>query len=221
MNKNTFFYKFFVGFFVAIWHFLQVIYYRWIRRLNGQELYNYKAGLPIDWQPTEYLGPARGADAWIRTPGGIKVRTWGFDRTDVPLVKKGDLSGVEKKARVILQDIDRIWAQVLTYYSKPGAHGYSPAQQKKAATLPPDYPFATIWPTIRWSDMHGCYVGGLCLNEREACVTVWYESVSDLAQPTVTNWEDYLIHEFGHVVNYAVGLGPAEPKAMASKMESL
>lgn len=159
---------------------------------------NAKFGLPRDWQPTEYLGPSRGGDYKVLTPGGLRVFPHGFEREDIPLEKGG------LKARVIISDIDALWLRVR---AEMGAGTYpksdllTPKQRQRAATYGDKAkhvkPKVDIWPSILFANSRQGYVGGLWRGPTVGCA-VWYKTV--IEPITKSNWEGYLYHEFGHLL---------------------
>ena len=84
----------------AIWY--------WTQKKNPtlRQKWNKEHGLDKDFVPPKYLGDVRTYPI-MKTPGGIKVKTFGFHKEDIPLEREG------VKARVILADIDEIWLNVI------------------------------------------------------------------------------------------------------------
>jgi len=160
--------------------------------------FNESIGLPRSWTPPEYLGKERGGEKKTKTPGGIKVLTHGFDREDIPLMRGGI------KARVILADIDAVWQRVraeMLAQTYARSEKLTPKQVKKTQKVPP--PIVDIWSTLAYWEGAG-YIGGLMRGP--VGVTVWYETVTK-PKGIITNWEQYLYHEFGHYIYASIIVG--------------
>lgn len=141
-----------------------------------QRAYNKSVGLPENWVPPQFYGPGNGKTK--TTPKGIALTNWNWEKEKWPVENKG------YKVRLVLSEFDDIWTQVRQQY-----HGEN---------VPDNFPKVIIWPTIQWSEQHGFYLGGVCLNQKECYCTLWYKSAT--GSHAVSNWEGYAYHEMSHVL---------------------
>lgn len=161
---------------------------------------NRKLGLPDDFVPPEYFGPARPGPTLL-TPLGIQVCTNGFERDDIPIEREG------LKARVVLSRIDELWAAVrhdLLITMDSRFSSLTPEQRNRIVNLSNSYPNVVIKPSIWFeavTNFGGTYVGGLTI-ANIANATVWYKSTINGG---VSNWEGFVKWEFYNVALIAVG----------------
>ena len=167
---------------------------------GGQGDVNDSFGLPRSWQPPEFLGPSRGkggVDYYKIKTAHLAIYPHGFEREDVPLLMRG------VKARVIIADVDAVFLRVREEMGKglyPNSKKLTAKQAKKAAKfvgVNGVLPKVDLWPSILYHSSSVGYIGGLYRGNVVGCA-VWYKTA--IAPHTITNWEAYLYHEFGHMI---------------------